>query len=120
MRPDLKNTANPGGRLFRFELHAAGTLRITPDGTIECQSIAEMRNQIDETALGTVIRILPRGFGFVDVEGRQLFFAARTCRAGVFDALRPGDQVRFVIQPNYRGPICADVHLADSEMKPAA
>ncbi len=68
-------------------------------------------------ATGTVARLIrDRGFGFVRTsDGREIFFHSSALPAGVFDALREGQEVQFETEadPRGRGERARDVKLVD-------
>ncbi len=66
----------------------------------------EVRNE------GTVVRVFPEeGYGFLEAEGREIYFHRNSVLSGHFDRLRPGSAVRFVEEMGDRGPQASTVKL---------
>jgi len=57
------------------------------------------------TRMGRVIRLFPdRDFGFLEFEGREIYFHRNSVRPPGFDRLRVGTRVRFAEEPGIDGP----------------
>ena len=65
---------------------------------------------------GTIARLLiDKGFGFVrDESGLEHFFHRSSVRGAVFELLREGQRVDFIIEESQKGPRAGDVRLIDS------
>ena len=64
---------------------------------------------------GTIARLLiDKGFGFVrDESGLEHFFHRSSVRGAVFELLREGQHVEFVIEESQKGPRAGDVRLVE-------
>jgi CspA family cold shock protein len=64
---------------------------------------------------GTIARLLiDKGFGFVrDESGLEHFFHRSSVRGAVFELLREGQHVEFVIEESQKGPRAGDVRLIE-------
>lgn len=63
---------------------------------------------------GTIAKLMPKGFGFIAVEGEQkdLFFHASELPEGVdFNSLREGQAVSFEMADGPKGPQAKNVEL---------
>jgi len=62
--------------------------------------------------LGTVVRLSPEeGFGFIDAEGREVYFHRNSVLDGHFGRLRVGSRVRFDEEMGDNGPQATTVRL---------
>jgi len=65
--------------------------------------------------VGTVVRLSPEeGFGFIDSEGREVYFHRNSVLGGHFNRLRIGSQVRFDEEMGENGPQATTVRLVRS------
>ena len=65
--------------------------------------------------VGKVIRLSPNeGFGFIETEGREIYFHRNSVMAGHFDRLRVGSSVRFAEEVGEKGPQASSVRLVRS------
>jgi len=64
---------------------------------------------------GTIARLLiDKGFGFVrDEAGLEHFFHRSSVQGAVFELLREGQRVDFVIEESQKGPRAGDVRLVE-------
>jgi len=64
---------------------------------------------------GTIARLLiDKGFGFIrDESGLEHFFHRSSVRGAVFELLREGQRVDFIIEESQKGPRAGDVQLVD-------
>jgi CspA family cold shock protein len=64
---------------------------------------------------GTIARLLiDKGFGFIrDESGVEHFFHRSAVRQTVFELLREGQRVEFVVEESPKGPRAADVKLLE-------
>jgi CspA family cold shock protein len=64
---------------------------------------------------GTIARLLiDKGFGFIrDESGVEHFFHRSAVRQAVFELLREGQRVEFMVEDSPKGPRAADVRLTD-------
>ena len=64
---------------------------------------------------GTIARLLiDKGFGFIrDESGLEHFFHRSSVRGAVFELLREGQRVDFIIEESQKGPRAGDVRLVD-------
>ena len=64
---------------------------------------------------GTIARLLiDKGFGFIrDESGLEHFFHRSSVRGAVFELLRDGQRVEFVIEESQKGPRAGDVRLVE-------
>jgi CspA family cold shock protein len=64
---------------------------------------------------GTIARLLiDKGFGFIrDESGLEHFFHRSSVRVAVFELLREGQRVDFVIEESQKGPRAGDVRLVE-------
>jgi len=64
---------------------------------------------------GTIARLLiDKGFGFIrDENGLEHFFHRSSVRGAVFELLREGQRVEFVIEESQKGPRAGDVRLIE-------
>ena len=64
---------------------------------------------------GTIARLLiDKGFGFSrDESGLEHFFHRSSVRGAVFELLREGQRVDFIIEESQKGPRAGDVQLVD-------
>jgi len=64
---------------------------------------------------GTIARLLiDKGFGFIrDESGVEHFFHRSAVRQTVFELLREGQRVEFVVEESPKGPRAADVKLVE-------
>lgn len=55
---------------------------------------------------GTIVRVNPKGFGFIKIEGRDkdLFFHSNELVGVSFDSLQEGDKVSFEVADSPKGP----------------
>jgi CspA family cold shock protein len=65
--------------------------------------------------IGTIARLLiDKGFGFIrDENGLEHFFHRSAVRGAVFELLREGQRVEFVIEESQKGPRAGDVRLIE-------
>jgi len=77
-----------------------------------------MRGSVKQRArlpAGKVIRLSPdESFGFLETEGREVYFHRNSVMAGHFDRLRIGSQVRFAEEKGEKGPQASSVRLVRS------
>jgi cold shock CspA family protein/ribosome-associated translation inhibitor RaiA len=65
-----------------------------------------------EQPAGTVTRLAPEGdFGFLEADGREVYFHRNSVLGGHFDRLRIGSQVRFAEERGEHGPQAGSVRL---------
>ncbi len=64
-----------------------------------------------EALEGTVVRLFPEGYGFLEVNGREVYFHRNSVLAGHFDRLRLGSAVRFAEEMGEKGPQASSVKL---------
>ena len=64
---------------------------------------------------GTIARLLiDKGFGFIrDDSGLEHFFHRSSVQGAVFELLREGQRVDFIIEESQKGPRAGDVRLVD-------
>ncbi|MSO60611.1 MAG: cold shock domain-containing protein [Acidobacteria bacterium] len=64
---------------------------------------------------GTIARLLiDKGFGFIrDESGLEHFFHRSSVQGAVFELLREGQRVDFIIEESQKGPRAGDVRLVD-------
>jgi CspA family cold shock protein len=64
---------------------------------------------------GTIARLLiDKGFGFIrDESGVEHFFHRSAVRQTVFELLREGQRVEFMVEESPKGPRAADVKLLE-------
>ena len=64
---------------------------------------------------GTIARLLiDKGFGFIrDESGVEHFFHRSAVRQTVFELLREGQRVEFVVEESPKGPRAAEVKLLE-------
>jgi len=64
---------------------------------------------------GTIARLLiDKGFGFIrDESGVEHFFHRSAVRQTVFELLREGQRVEFIVEESPKGPRAADVKLLE-------
>jgi len=64
---------------------------------------------------GTIARLLiDKGFGFIrDEAGLEHFFHRSAVRGAVFELLREGQRVEFVVEESQKGPRAGDVRLIE-------
>ena len=64
---------------------------------------------------GTIARLLiDKGFGFIrDESGLEHFFHRSSVQGAVFELLRKGQRVDFIIEESQKGPRAGDVRLVD-------
>jgi len=64
---------------------------------------------------GTIARLLiDKGFGFIrDESGLEHFFHRSSVQGAVFELLREGQRVDFVIEESQKGPRAGDVRLVE-------
>jgi CspA family cold shock protein len=64
---------------------------------------------------GTIARLLiDKGFGFIrDESGLEHFFHRSSVRGAVFELLREGQRVEFMIEESQKGPRAGDVRLVE-------
>lgn len=64
---------------------------------------------------GTIARLLiDKGFGFIrDESGLEHFFHRSSVQGSVFELLREGQRVDFVIEESQKGPRAGDVRLVE-------
>ena len=64
---------------------------------------------------GTIARLLiDKGFGFIrDESGVEHFFHRSAVRQTVFELLREGQRVEFMVEESPKGPRAADVKLVE-------
>ena len=64
---------------------------------------------------GTIARLLIyKGFGFIrDESGLEHFFHRSSVQGAVFELLREGQRVDFIIEESQKGPRAGDVRLVD-------
>ncbi len=64
---------------------------------------------------GTIARLLiDKGFGFIrDEAGLEHFFHRSSVQVAVFELLREGQRVDFIIEESQKGPRAGDVRLVD-------
>lgn len=68
--------------------------------------------QSEKPQTGQVIRLFPdEGFGFLESEGREIYFHCNSVLAGHFDRLRIGSQVRFAEEMGDKGPQASSLRL---------
>jgi len=61
---------------------------------------------------GTVVRLAPdQDFGFIETEGREIYFHRNSVLDGHFDRLRIGNPVRFAEEAGEKGPQASTVRL---------
>jgi cold shock CspA family protein len=71
--------------------------------------------QHERLPVGKVIRLSPdEGFGFIETEGREVYFHRNSVMAGHFDRLRIGSSVRFADEMGEKGPQASSVRLVRS------
>lgn len=82
--------------------------------------VRRMRGQTKQhegLSSGTVVRIFPdEGYGFIEADGRELYFHRDSVLASHFDRLRIGSAVRFAEEMGEKGPQASTVRL----IRPAA
>jgi len=93
------------------------------------EAFKEMRRQLQDYArrmrgqakqhegmlVGTVTKLSPEeGFGFLEADGREVYFHRNSVLAGPFDRLRIGSQVRFAEEMGEKGPQASTVRLVRS------
>jgi cold shock protein len=66
-------------------------------------------------ASGTIARLLiDKGFGFIrDESGVEHFFHRSAVRGAVFELLREGQRVDFVVEDSAKGPRAGEVRLIE-------
>jgi len=64
---------------------------------------------------GTIARLLiDKGFGFIrDESGLEHFFHRSSVRNAVFELLREGQRVEFVVEDSTKGPRAGEVRLLE-------
>ncbi len=63
-------------------------------------------------ATGTIKKIMPKGFGFIAMDGGEdVFFHMSACN-GMFDSLREGQSVTFDTEAGPKGPKAVNVNAA--------
>ena len=64
---------------------------------------------------GTIARLLiDKGFGFIrDEAGLEHFFHRSSVRGAVFELMREGQRVDFIIEESQKGPRAGDVRLVE-------
>ena len=64
---------------------------------------------------GTIARLLiDKGFGFIrDEGGVEHFFHRSAIRGAVFELLREGKRVEFIVEDSPKGPRAGEVRLLD-------
>jgi len=64
---------------------------------------------------GTIARLLiDKGFGFIrDEAGLEHFFHRSSVHGSVFELLREGQRVDFIIEESQKGPRAGDVRLVE-------
>lgn len=64
---------------------------------------------------GTIARLLiDKGFGFIrDESGVEHFFHRSAIRGAVFELLREGQRVEFIVEDSPKGPRAGEVRLLD-------
>ncbi len=64
---------------------------------------------------GTIARLLiDKGFGFIrDESGVEHFFHRSAIRGAVFELLREGQQVEYIVEDSPKGPRAGEVRLLD-------
>jgi cold shock CspA family protein/ribosome-associated translation inhibitor RaiA len=71
--------------------------------------------QHERSPVGHVIRLSPEeGFGFIDADGREVYFHRDSVLSGHFDRLRIGSRVRFAEEMGEKGPQATTVRLIRS------
>ena len=68
-----------------------------------------------EKETGTIARLMDKGYGFIAREGqdKDLFFHARSLTEGLmFDDLREGDAVTFLVEETDKGLNAVDIEKA--------
>lgn len=64
---------------------------------------------------GTVVRVYTNGYGFIlDTANTERYFHASNCLT-VFDAIAPGDEVKFVPGVGPKGPVAYRVEVMEEE-----
>ena len=65
---------------------------------------------------GTIARLLiDKGFGFIrDDQGVEHFFHRSAVRGAVFELLREGQAVEFIVEDSPKGPRAGEVRLIDN------
>ncbi|HVJ19850.1 MAG TPA: cold shock domain-containing protein [Polyangiaceae bacterium] len=61
---------------------------------------------------GTIKRVTDKGFGFIECDGKDLFFHMSACEGVRFDELQPGQRVTFTQGQGPKGPRAENVRLA--------
>jgi CspA family cold shock protein len=64
---------------------------------------------------GTIARLLiDKGFGFIrDESGLEHFFHRSSVRNAVFELLREGQRVEFIVEESAKGPRAGEVRLLE-------
>ncbi|MEW4529493.1 MAG: cold-shock protein [Maioricimonas sp. JB045] len=64
-------------------------------------------------AEGTIKRVTPKGFGFIDDgSGKDMFFHSSSLLGVTYDELQEGQQVSFSISQGPKGPRAENVRLS--------
>jgi cold shock CspA family protein len=75
----------------------------------------ETKQQHAGPSLGTVTKLsAEEGFGFLDADGREIYFHRNAVLAGHFDRLRIGSRVHFAEEMGEKGPQASSVRLVRS------
>lgn len=75
----------------------------------------------EKMPLGTVIRLSPgEDFGFLESEGREIYFHRNSVLSGHFDRLRIGSPVRFAEEMGEKGPQASTVRMVRAARQTAA
>jgi len=77
--------------------------------------LGNIRSEDQSMQTGTIARLLiDKGFGFIrDEAGLEHFFHRSAVRGAVFELLREGQRVEFVVEESQKGPRAGDVRLIE-------